>query len=114
MKYPDHVTVYHKLGTEPRPGTDEFLFDVAIISELHQRVAARVIEDVVLYDYRIGKKTPLKPFMVDVLRETWRLQEEAKRVNSERVRGLLDRVRTLEIDSWDREGAVEDMGSASR
>ena len=56
----------------------------------------------------------MKPFMVDVLRETWKLQEHAKRINSERVRGLLGRVRKLETDSWDREGAVEDMGSAKR
>ena len=114
MKYPDHITVYHKLGTEPHSGSDAMLFDVVIMSELHQRIAARVLEDVVIYDYRIGKKTSMPPFMVDVLRETWRLQEEAKQVNSDRVRGLLDRVRKLETESWDREGAVEDMGSAGR
>ena len=113
MKYPDHITVYHKLGTEPKPGTDTFIFDVVIISELAQRIAARVTEDVVLFDYRTSKKTPMQPFMVEVLQETWRLQKEAKRTNGERVNGLLDRVRKLETDSWDREGAVEDMGSAS-
>lgn len=107
MKYPDHISVYHKLGMEPTEGTDAFLFHVVILSELQQRIAARVTEDCVLYDYRIGKKTTLKPFMVAVLRETWRLQEEAKRTNSDRVRGLLDRVRKLEVESWDREGAVE-------
>ena len=112
MKYPDHITVYHKLGTEPHSDSDAMLFDVVIISELHQRVAARVAEDVVIYDYRVGKKTAMPRFMVDVLRETWRLQEEAKRSNSERVRALLDRVRKLETHSWDREGAVEDLGSA--
>ena len=90
------------------------LLDVLIISELHQRIAARLTEDVVLYDYRVGKKTPMQPFMVDVLRDTWRLQEESKRVNSERVRGLLERVRLLETGSWDREGAVEDVGSHGR
>ena len=107
MKYPDHISVYHKLGKEPTDGTDAFPFDVVIISELHQRIAARVTEDVVYYDYRIGKKATLRPFMVNVLRETWRLQEEAKRANSERVSGLLDRVRRLEVESWDKEGAVE-------
>ena len=114
MRYPDHITVYHKLGTKPEPGIDAFIFDVVILSELHQRVAARVYEDCVYYDYRAGKKTSLKPFMVDVLGETWELQEAAKRNNSERVQGLLERVRRLELDSWDREGAVEDMGSGGR
>ncbi len=99
MKFPDHVTVYHKLGVEPKEGMDAFNFDVIILSELHQRPAARVVEDCVLYDYMRGKKTTFKPFMLEVLKETWRLQEEAKRTNSERVRGLLDRVRKLEVDS---------------
>ena len=52
--------------------------------------------------------------MVEVLGETWRLQEEAKRLNGERIRGLLDRVRRLETESWDREGAVEDQGSVKK
>ena len=114
MKYPDHISVYHKLGREPQRGMDAFLFQVVILSELHQRIAARVTEDCVLYDYRIGKKTTLKPFLVDVLRETWRLQEEAKRANSHRVGALLDRVRKLEVESWDSTDAVEDMGTAGR
>lgn len=84
------------------------------MSELHQRIAARATEDCALYDYRIGKKTSFKPFMLDVLNETWRLQEEAQTVNSDRVRTLLDRVRQLELESWDREGAVEDVGSRNR
>lgn len=112
MRYPDHITVYHKLGIEPKSGTDAFPFEVVILSELHQRIAARVTEDCLLYNYRTGKKTPLQPFMVDVLQNTWQLQEEAKRVNSDRVRDLLNRTRKLEMDSWDNEGAVEDMGSA--
>jgi len=80
------------------------------MSELHQRPAARCIEDIVIYDYRKGKKTVLRPFMLDAFKETWRLQEEAKRVYSERVAQLLGRVRQLEEESWDREDAVEDMG----
>ncbi len=112
MRYPDHITVYHKVGTEPKPGMDAFIFDVVILSELHQRIAARCYEDCVYYNYQVGKKTALKPFMVDVLQETWRLQEEARRDNSQRVQRLLSRVRQLEIDSWDREDAVEDMGAS--
>lgn len=112
MTYPDHISVYHRLGTEPKDGMDAFTFNVVILSELHQRIAARVTEDVVMYDYLARKKTTLKPFMVDVLRETWRLQQEAKKTNSDRVKALLDRVRKLEVESWDREDAVEDMGIA--
>lgn len=114
MRYPDRISVYHKLHTEPTPSTDAFIFDVVILSEKHQRIAARVTEDCAMYDYRAGKKTNFQPFMVDVLRETWRLQEQAKRVNVARVQGLFEAVRELERESWDREGAVEDMGDAGR
>jgi len=114
MKFPDHVTVYHKLGVEPTDDTESFILDVLILSELQQRAAARCVEDVVLYDYVKGKKIPLRPFMAETFKETWRLQEEAKKRNSERVDGLLDRVRALEKDTWDREDAVEDLGSAKQ
>ena len=112
MKFPDKVTVYHKLGSQPTDNTDSFVLDVLILSEVHQRPAARCVEDIVVYDYREGKKTPLAPFMADAFKETWRLQEEAKKRNSERVNHLLGRVRSLEKDTWDRADAVEDLGSA--
>ncbi|KAI7566182.1 hypothetical protein KC346_g21068, partial [Hortaea werneckii] len=114
MKWPDNISVYHKLRAEPTAGTDSFILDVLIMSELHQRPAARCIEDIVVYDYTVGKKTALRPFMLDVFKDTWQLQEEAKRENSARVYGLLDRVRQLEQDSWDRKDAVEDMGAGKR
>ena len=114
MTWPDHVTIYHKIRNEPVEGTSSFILDVVILSELHKRPAARLVEDLVVYDYRVGKKTPLQPFMLDVFRETWELQEQAKRTNSERVAGLLDQVRALEEGSWDKAGAVEDMGTNGR
>ncbi|KAI6903713.1 hypothetical protein KC318_g12181 [Hortaea werneckii] len=114
MKWPDNISVYHKLRAEPTAGTDSFILDVLIVSELHQRPAARCIEDIVVYDYTVGKKTALRPFMLDVFKDTWQLQEEAKRKNSARVYGLLDRVRQLEQESWDRKDAVEDMGAGQR
>ena len=107
MRNPDHVTIYHKLAKEPVEGTDTFDLHVLILSELHQRPVARCFEDCVLYDYRKAKKTPIRPFMLKVLQETWRLQEQAKRENSGRVNDLLDRVRQLEKASWDRPDAVE-------
>lgn len=112
IRFPDHVSIYHKLHTEPTASTDSFVLDVLIISELHQRPAARCVEDIVVYDYRVAKKAPLQPFMFDAFRETWKLQEEAKVQNSDRVSSLLKRVRELETDTWDRADAVEDLGSA--
>lgn len=107
MKWPDHITIYHKLRNEPTASTDSFILDVVILSELHQRPAARIIEDIVVYDYPKAKKIALPPFMLEVFKQTWRLQEEAKRVNGGKVRGLEEGVRELERETWDREGAVE-------
>lgn len=51
--------------------------------------------------------------MVDKFRETFDLQLQAKEENCARVKGLIDRVRSLEELSWDRPDAQEDMGNAS-
>ncbi|KAL8708207.1 MAG: hypothetical protein Q9220_006877 [cf. Caloplaca sp. 1 TL-2023] len=110
MTFPDRISVYHKLRSQPTESTDSFILDVLVLSERHQRAAARCVEDIVVYDYRHSHKTSLKPFMFDQFSDTWKAQEEAKVRNGEEVQGLLERVRRLEKDSRDREGAVEDMG----
>lgn len=114
MTYPDRVTVYHKLQTLPRADTDSFILDVVILSERYRRPAARCLEDIVLYDYRRGKKITLdaRPFMLDAFQETFRLQEEARAANGKRREALIEQVRRLEQESWDREDAKEDLGSA--
>ncbi|KAI9871936.1 MAG: hypothetical protein M1830_002239 [Pleopsidium flavum] len=111
MTWPDHISVYHKLRSSPSASTDSFILDVVILSELHQRPAARCIEDIVVYDYRQGKKTPLRPFMLERFRETYALQEQAQEENSTRIKTLLDQVRSLETSSWDMPDAREDSGS---
>jgi len=47
--------------------------------------------------------------MVDKFRETYELQLQAKKENGDRVKGLLDRVRSLEESSWDRPDAIMSM-----
>src|SRR5271165_4364722 len=105
MTWPDRVSVYHKLRSPPSALDDFFILDVIILSEQQQRAAARCQEDIVVYDYKKGQKIPLRPFMVDVFRETYRLQEEAKANNTQRVLDLLREVESLEKNSWDREDA---------
>jgi hypothetical protein len=83
------------------------------LSEVHRRPAARCVEDIVVYDYQTAKKSAMPKFMIDKLRETFEMQEQAKGRNGIRVQRLLERVRRLEQDSWDKEGAVEDLGSAA-
>ena len=111
MAWPDQISVYHKLRSAPTASSDSFVLDALILSERHQRAAARCVEDLLIYDYRQGGKTTLKSFMVKAFEDTWVAQEEQKIKTETRVRGLLLRVARLEKESWDREGAKEDMGS---
>ena len=114
MTWPDRISVYHKLRCAPADSTDAFVLDVVILSEKHRRAAARCVEDIVLYDYRKAAKTTLPPFMVNAFRNTFLVQEAAKRQNRGKVRELLDRIDDLEKQTWNRIGAVEDMGSGKR
>lgn len=110
MSWPDRVSVYHKLQSPPSNSVESFTLDVLIVSERHQRVAARCVEDIVVYDYRRREKTNMQPFMLEQFDQTWRAQEEAQRVNTVKASKLEERVRRLEEESWDKEGAVEDAG----
>lgn len=107
------MTVLHKLRDKPKSDTDHFVLDVLILSETQRRPSARCVEDIVVYDYQKAHKSPLKPFMIEKFKETFELQEQAKEKNGKRVRALLDRVRELEKNSWDRADAKEDFGSAA-
>ena len=83
------------------------------MSESRQRPAARCHEDIVTYDYQRNQKTPeLPPFILDQFKQIWELQEEAKKNCQQQILDIESKVRTLEIESWDREDAVEDTGSA--
>lgn len=117
MTWPDKISVYHKLAKDPSSlnlTQSSFELQVMIISEAHQRPSARCLEDIVTYDYRLGRKTPELPaFMVEQFKVMWEQQEQAKRKWQQRILDIENQVRELELGSWDREGAVE-MGSAKR
>ncbi|KAK4553432.1 hypothetical protein LTR86_009489 [Recurvomyces mirabilis] len=111
MRWPDHISIYHKLHNEPTPDDAAIVLDVVVMSELHQRPAARLSEDILIYDYTRAKKIALPKFMYSMFLETWKLQEEARKANMEKGARIGEEVRRLELETWDREGAVEDMGS---
>lgn len=114
MTWPDKISVYHKLRSRPDESTQSLVLDVMILSEAKQRPAARCLEDVVVYDYRIAKKSSLEPFMLDQFKKTFDLQEQAKRDNLAKIRQIEEKVRKLEKASWDDPNAVEDLGSAAK
>lgn len=113
MVYPDRVTVLHKLRNKPETDSDHFILDVLILSERHRRIAARCEEDIVVYDYGLGRKSPMQPFMVAKLQQVFDMQQQAKEANVDRVNRLLGQVQSLEKRSWDRPDAKEDFGSAT-
>ncbi|KAL9132130.1 MAG: hypothetical protein Q9217_000064 [Psora testacea] len=114
MKWPDKISVYHKLRSAPTASTDSFTLDVLILSEKEQRPAARCVEDIVVYDYRKGQKSSLKDFMVTKYYETFSIQQKAMQRNATKIQNLLQGVRRLEKESWDRQDAMEDIGTAKK
>ncbi|KAI8157199.1 hypothetical protein K4K49_003524 [Colletotrichum sp. SAR 10_70] len=96
MAYPDNVTVLHKLAAKPTYESDFVLLEALLVSDRHRRPAARCFEDIVVYDYKTAKRTALKPFMVDRLRETYEAQERSKQECEEKIEGLVKVVERLE------------------
>lgn len=118
MKSPDKITVYQRLLPDPSSSIASqgaFQLQVMILSEARQRPAARCHEDIVTYDYKKNQKTPeLPPFIQDQFNIIWELQEKSKQEWQQKILEIEKRVRTLEVESWDRADAVEDNGSAKQ
>lgn len=114
MTYPDKVSVFHKLRHAPFPSpshdASSFLLDVLILSETEQRPAARCFENLVVYDYRKGKKVDIPPFMVRAFENLWEEQETNRRAVMKRISQMESELERLEQETWNRAGAIEDMG----
>lgn len=73
-----------------------------MLSEKHQRAAARCIEDIVVYNYKpsgpVQKpgKAPIPPFMEKVFRDTVRQQDEASSSAREAMGRIDERIDALE------------------
>jgi hypothetical protein len=65
----------------------------------------------VVYDYKAGRKVNIRPFMMKAFEQTWREQEEEKARVEKRIIEVESAVGELEKETWNREGAVEDLGS---
>ena len=96
LTFPDKVIVLHKLAKRPTAASDHVKLDALIISKNHQRVAAKCMEDNVIYDYRTSKKTHLEPDMVEVLSQTWDLQERERSLCNQQILKILATVDELE------------------
>jgi hypothetical protein len=117
MTYPDRISVYHKLRHDPSSSptpSSAFTLDCIVLSHNARRIAARLEEDIVIYDYKAAGKTAMPDYMVALFGETFRLQElEIRRARS-RIWRLIGEVEELERETWNRDDASEDMGSVGQ
>ncbi|KAK0652863.1 thioesterase-like superfamily-domain-containing protein [Cercophora newfieldiana] len=114
MVYPDKISVFHKLRSLPEgnPLPSAFSLDCIVLSHQHRRIAAKLEEDIVIYDYKAARKTSMPDFMANLFIDTYRQQEAETLRARTRIWDLISAVEALEKDTWDREDAVEDVGSA--
>ncbi|KNG87079.1 hypothetical protein ANOM_005695, partial [Aspergillus nomiae NRRL 13137] len=78
MKFPDRISVLYKLVERPTYESTCLRMEAWVLSHQHRRVAAKCFDDTVIYDYTSGKRSVLKPFMVDKLQHTFELQKMCK------------------------------------
>lgn len=88
MSFPDNITIMHRLIVKPDYTSDRIHLEAVVYSGQHQRAAARFVEDIAVYDYRAGKKTPLLPFMVDELQRLYELQETGREEAEKQILSL--------------------------
>jgi hypothetical protein len=117
MTYPDRISVYHKLRVDPSSSStppSAFMLDCIVLSHNARRMAAKLEEDIVIYDYKAARKTAMPDYMVSLFGQTYRLQEEEMRRARGRIWKLIGEVEKLEKETWDRADAVEEIGGAGK
>jgi hypothetical protein len=80
--------VLHKIRPLSKPDADQFTLDAVVLSEKHRRVAAKLVEEIVVYDYRVGKKAPMDDWVFRVLQKISEEQERWKERCQARIRQL--------------------------
>ncbi|KAK2672667.1 hypothetical protein RAB80_012746 [Fusarium oxysporum f. sp. vasinfectum] len=68
-----------------------------ILSEQYRRLAARCIDDTVIYDYTTAKKTVLKPFMVEKFQQTFNMQQANQRKYTDQAKKAIQAAEELQI-----------------
>ena len=98
MKFPDRITVVYKLLEPPTYESTSLKMEAWILSEQHRRVAARCVDDTAIYDYASGKKSVLRPFMVEKFQRTFRMQELWQRKYSDEVYRAIKTLEELKME----------------
>ncbi|KAI3580776.1 thioesterase-like superfamily-domain-containing protein [Fusarium oxysporum f. sp. albedinis] len=97
LEFPDHITVLYKLLEAPTNESTSLKMEAWILSEQYRRLAARCIDDTVIYDYTTAKKTVLKPFMVDKFQQTFSMQQANQRKYTDQAKRAIQAAEELQI-----------------
>lgn len=97
ITFPDRVSVFHKIIKPPEPGSDHFVLEAIILSEYHYKTAARVVEEIGVYNHMKGKEGTLKPNQVRDLYRLYRKQPQNREVADKEIDEWMDRLTDLEM-----------------
>ncbi|TVY63659.1 hypothetical protein Focb16_v014289 [Fusarium oxysporum f. sp. cubense] len=97
LEFPDHITVLYKLLEAPTNESTSLKMEAWILSEQYRRLAARCIDDTVIYDYTTAKKTVLKPFMVEKFQQTFNMQQANQRKYTDQAKKAIQAAEELQI-----------------
>lgn len=81
-----------------------------VLSLKHQRVAARILEEVLVYDYPLGKRAAISPWMEEVFRRALSDEAELRSRQRSRQKEIEGWVACLEGESI-QSGKKEDLGA---
>ncbi|KAI8714066.1 hypothetical protein NCS52_01125900 [Fusarium sp. LHS14.1] len=109
LTYPDRVSVFHKIVKPPEPGLDNMVLEALIVSENHYRVAARVVEDLVIYDHVKGKNSIFKHNQIRDLTRLFRRQMLSREVADKEIDEWMDRLTDLEMKVQIKGGRLRDI-----
>ncbi|KAF7558597.1 hypothetical protein G7046_g5569 [Stylonectria norvegica] len=96
MEFPDRVSVVYKLLEPPTHDSTELHLEAWVLSEKYRRVAAKCVDKVAIYDYKVSKKAALQPFMVDKFKETFEAQNKCKQRYDAEIRSLFTAIAHIE------------------
>lgn len=107
LTYPSTFTIHHQL-TEPSDGSSTIYLHCLVLSRSQHRPAARINEEVLIYDYHQGNNAAIKPYMAEVFNRKWEEQGKEMERWRRRMAEVEGMMLKLERESWAKEGATED------
>ena len=113
LHFPASYTSYHQTVQSPNPGL--IVLRCMILDHTQQRPAAIITEQLVLYDYKAGKKWANLPrWLITTLHVEFSKQRLDYWKWDHRMKEVEEILVSLERGSWMAKGAVEDMGGTEQ